>query len=94
MEISVAYKMTYYLPRKKLSYMLASVTFVTLPNATSSRCIHLQDDLKTSSYLSVSEGFIHGSTLNYILLGECFSFNNIDVCIFLKIRKTLIKLWF
>ncbi|KAI3732749.1 hypothetical protein L1987_63957 [Smallanthus sonchifolius] len=40
-----------------------NVKSATLPNATSSRRIHLQDDLVTGFHFSVSERFIPGSTL-------------------------------
>lgn len=40
-----------------------NVKSATLPNATSSRRIRLQDDLVTAFYLSVSERFVPGSTL-------------------------------
>ncbi len=40
-----------------------NVKSATLPNATSSRRIRLQDDLVTAFHLSVSERFVPGSTL-------------------------------
>ncbi|KAF5782941.1 putative ATP synthase, F0 complex, subunit B/MI25 [Helianthus annuus] len=40
-----------------------NVKSATLPNATSSRRIRLQDDLVTGFHFSVSERFVPGSTL-------------------------------